>query len=203
MLKRQRQDERLSSAIRPVIEDLEGRRLMAAVPLPFVLDFGSQSGGLVDKNGEGTGFARVQENKLGTAYQPSLIDLNTIAGQLLITSSGSGSAGTNRDFDNTLTNALEVEFNGGTGAYTVTTRLVGPLSFIDHAHEQGWIMFGANQDNYIKLVSMASTSGAFLQFGDEQTSDGIVTHAVTINKNIGGFALVNTLDLRLTGDPAS
>ena len=57
------------------------RRLMAAStiqPLPFLLDFGSTRGELVDKDGQGTGLTRVQANKLGNEYQPALIDLDTV-----------------------------------------------------------------------------------------------------------------------------
>src|SRR5688500_13457859 len=124
---------RLACAGQPVIEGLEARRLMSTATLPFRLDFSADRAGLLDKDGEGTGFTRVQENKLGTGYTPSLIDLDTTAGVLRITSSGNGSAGSNRDFDNTLTNALETEFNGGAGAFTITTRLKGPLNYIDLA----------------------------------------------------------------------
>src|SRR5688572_23453298 len=56
------------SAVNSVVENLEERRLMAGdtstvQSLPFSLEFDGPSGGIVDKNGTGTGFTYVQINK--------------------------------------------------------------------------------------------------------------------------------------------
>ena len=63
----------LASACLSVIEVLEERRLFAypstVQPLPYSLDFSSDRGGILDKNGNGTGFTRVQANKNGNEYQ--------------------------------------------------------------------------------------------------------------------------------------
>ena len=75
----------------PVVERLEDRRLFAVdtiQPLPFSLDFSSTRGELVDKDGQGTGFTRVQQNKLGTGHTASLLDLDTTAGVLRVTTTG-------------------------------------------------------------------------------------------------------------------
>jgi hypothetical protein len=209
----------LSSAWLPVIERLEDRRLFAidtVQTLPFALDFSSDRGGLLDKDGSGTGFTRVQENKLGTGYTPSLIDLDTTAGLLRLTTTGTSSAGSNSRADNTLVNALETQFNATTTNWSVTTRLKGPLGFIDQPSEQGGLMFGPDQDNWVKLVAVAqppATAGGanrmVLQFVDEQTSGGVYTSALT-GSNVDGtytsidsFASITTLDLRMVGDAAT
>src|SRR3954466_6718517 len=136
----------------PVLETLEGRRLFSATTiqsLPFILDFGSDRGEVLDKDGQGTGFTRVQTNKLGTEYQPALIDLDTAGGVLKLTTTGTSAAGSNTNGDNTLVNALETQFNATTSGFKITTRLSGPLSYIDTPSEQAGIMFGPNQDNFI------------------------------------------------------
>src|SRR6476646_5654409 len=127
---------RLARACRPVIELLENRQLMSASSiqtLPFNLDFPSDRGEIVDKDGQGTGFTRVQANKNGTEYQPGLIDLDTAAGVLKLTTTGTSAAASNTNNDNTLVNALETQFNGANGGFKLTTRLKGPLSYLDQA----------------------------------------------------------------------
>ncbi|MDB5174494.1 MAG: hypothetical protein JWN51_3267, partial [Phycisphaerales bacterium] len=66
---------RLVNAIQPVMEKLEGRQLMSGDPLayqnviqtlPYSLNFNSPQNGVFDTNGLGTGFTRLQVNKLGT-----------------------------------------------------------------------------------------------------------------------------------------
>ena len=134
----------LASAWMPIVERLEGRQMFSTTTvqtLPFTLDFGSDRGELLDKDGQGTGFTRVQANKLGTDYNPSLIDLVTTTGQLKLTTTGTSTAGSNSAGDNTLVNALETQFNATTSGFSVTARLVGPLDFLNNPSEQGGIGF--------------------------------------------------------------
>src|SRR5438128_1948510 len=98
------------------MDALEQRRLLSGFPqivqsLPFSLDFSSDRGRLLDKDGQGTGFTWVQTNGAGDEYQPKLIDLNTSAGILRITSAGNSSAGSNYDNDNSLVNGLQAQFD--------------------------------------------------------------------------------------------
>jgi len=199
----------LDSAVSTVIESLEGRSLFSASTiqsLPFVLDFSSDRGEVLDKDGQGTGFTRIQTNRLGTEYDASKIDLDTTGGVLKITTSGTSAAGGNYNGDNTLVNGLETQFDATTSGWSVTARLKGPLSFIDNPSEQAGITFGPDQDNYVKLVAVAQPNGQFLQFIDEQTTNGVFSHALqgsNINNtytSIGSFASITTLDLRLVGD---
>jgi len=195
---------------------LEQRRMLAVntaaiAALPYSLDFSSNKGDTtyLDKDGQGTGFTYVQANKNGNQFQPSLIDLDTTAGVLKITTSGNASAGGNFNADNTLTNALGTQFNATSGGFSITTRLKGPLSYIDAPYEQGGIMFGPDQDNYVKLVVITTLDPVTkapaqrLQFTDEQKIGSTIKHTLALDLNIGSFASINTIDLKLTGDPVN
>ncbi|MBC7785347.1 MAG: Ig-like domain-containing protein, partial [Burkholderiales bacterium] len=192
------------------LEGLEHRQLMAAgtvVSLPFRLDFNATiADSIVDKDGEGTGLTRVQANKLGTEYQPALIDLNTTTGRLNITSTGTSSAGSSGGTDNTQANALETQFDGTSSGLTITARLIGPLSNLASSYQSAGIYLGIDQDNLIKFtaINMGSGTGSqYLQFKDEfDTGSGPVSsRSDTLNRvSIGSFASITTLDLRIIGD---
>src|SRR5438105_2160172 len=132
----------ICNAAAPVIETLEGRALFSTTTvqsLPFLLDFSSDRGEIADKDGQGTGFTRVQANSNGDQYQPSLIDLDTTAGTLSLTTQGSGS---NTGSMNNLFNGLETQFDGSSTGFTITARIKGPLSYLNATFDQGGIHFG-------------------------------------------------------------
>jgi hypothetical protein len=202
----------LGRAMLPVIESLEGRCLMSGdtttvQALPFTLNFDSAvPGTMADAGSQGTGFTFVQPNKNGNEYQPSLISLQTASSVLNITTTGTSTAGGSWEADNSLVDALNTQFNGTTGAFTITTRLKGPLSYLASPSEQGGVTFGPDDDNYVKFVAVSQPSGQMLQFVDEQKPTGATsfTHAITSSyTSIGSFANINTLDLRISGDPST
>jgi fibronectin type 3 domain-containing protein len=207
--------DRLESAIGPVIENLEDRTLLygdttTVQTLPFSLNFTSAvAGTIADKSGLGTGFTLVQPNKNANEYQPALLNLQTSSGLLDITTTGTSTAGGTWEGDNSLVDGVETQFNATTGAFAMTTRLKGPLSYIATPSDQGGIFFGPDDDNYVKFVAGTGTgSGDMLQFVDEQKPAGATTytHAIaTANSfvNIGSFASINTLDLQIQGDPST
>lgn len=191
----------LSQAIAPVLEGLETRQLFDASTvqsLPWNLDFSTDRGELLDKDGQGTGFTRVQANTAGNQYQANLIDLDTTAGVLKLTTSG---AGANSGTTNTQLNALETQFDGSTNGFTITARIKGPLSYMDATYKQAGIFFGPDQDNFVKLVAIRNTTGNFLQFRDEQNATTVTLPSSAQGVNIGNFANITTLDVRLAGDP--
>lgn len=195
----------LASAWMPIVEQLEGRQLFSSSTvqtLPFVLDFGSTVGNdVLDKDNEATGFTRVQANTAGNQYQPSLIDLDTAAGVLKLTSTGTSTTGSNTDGQNSLVNALETQFDATTSGFKITARLLGPLTNINTAPQQAGIYFGPDQDNYVKLVAIAQNGNTYIQFLDEQKSGTGYVHALGFNTLIQtSFVGVNTLDLQLVGD---
>ena len=199
------------------IERLEGRLFMAGdasvvYPLPIVLDFDTpRAGTLADRDGDGTGFTWAQPNKTLNEFQPALIDLRTPEGLLYLTTTGTAAAGGPFDGDNTLVNGLQTQFNAATGAFTITVRLKGPLNSIDASSEQAGILFGPDQDNYVKLVALGQTVAGqpnqVLQFLDEQqTSSTTWAHSLSgtaSTTNIGPFTSIDTLDLSISGDPAT
>jgi len=202
----------LDRAVLPVIETLEGRCLMSGdtttvQALPFTLNFDAAvPGTIADTNGEGTGFTFVQPNKNGNEYQAGLLDLQSAKGVLNITTTGTSTAGGSYEADNSLVDAVNTQFNGSAGAFTITTRLKGPLSYLASPSEQGGVTFGPDQDNYVKFVAVSQPSGQMLQFVDEQKPSGATTftHAITNSyTSIGAFSGINTLDLRITGDPTT
>lgn len=201
----------LAQAWKPILEGLEVRQLMATgtiQSLPFRLDFNqSVSGSILDKDGQGTGLTRVVANRTGDQYQPTKIDLDIVAGRLRLTSVGSRFAGSNSGIDNSLVNGLETQFNGYQSGFTIETRLIGPLSNLNDRFEQAGIYFGADQDNFVKLVVGRNFNGQFLSFEDEFTnSTGGVSstrNGGNAQTNIGSFAAINTLDLRIVGDAAT
>ena len=133
-----------------------------------------------------------------------MIDLDTGGGLLKITSTGNSTAGSNYGSDNSLVNGLQAQFNATVnGGFTISTRLVGPLSNLTNPSAQGGLLFGPDADNYVKLVAVATTNGQVLQFLDEQ---GGSTHALGgggATENIGAFSVINSLDLLISGDASS
>lgn len=193
------------------LETLEARQLLFGDPsvvqaLPYALEFTEKRGGIVDVDGQGTGFTLVQSNKNGNEYNPALIDLRLGAGVLNIRTTGTATAGSNYSSDNTLVDALETQFNGSSAPFSITTRLRGPLSYINEAYEQGGIYFGPDQDHYVKLVAAATPTGTQIQFLCELKSGSTFTFPLGSNGksvNPGSFASITSLDLTLVGNPGS
>ena len=203
----------LGPAVRAVVEGLEGRQLMAAdpfelenavQPLPFVQEFdGASTSGLHDKDGQHIGFTRVQVNRNGrdASYVPSKLDLT--GGVLKVTTTGTATSGSNFNGDNTLTNAVETTFDATTGAFQIKATLVGPLSYINEPSEQAGISFGPGQDDYVKLVAIATPQGPHIQFVDERLNGATYVHDLDGLRDAGSFGSINSLELRIAGDPAT
>lgn len=157
------------------------------------LDFSSAIPDTIsDKDGEGTGFTSLQPNNNGSEYNPSLINLDTTAGTLILTATKGSNAGST----NTLKNALSVGIDA-TQTFTVSTRLKGPLTNLTTAVQQGGIFFGSSQDNYAKLAVINNGSGLRIQFFKEENGSGSSVGTIAgLN-----WANIKTLDLFLTGDP--
>ena len=178
--------------------------MLSVSTLPINLDFSSVQGGILDKDGQGTGFTSVQVNKNANQYQPSLIDLDTTNGVLKITTAGTSTAGSNAGADNTQVDALQTQFNGTSGVFTIQSRLIGPISYLAASYDQAGIYFGPDQDNYVKLVAIDNGGTQALQFKDELAgSTTSVLPSSVQSVNIGKFSSINTLDLRLVADPGT
>ncbi len=165
----------------------------------LTLNFSSAIPGTVrDKDNEGTGFTSVQGNKNGTQNAPSLINLDPTTGNLVLTATQGTSAGNT----NTLKNALQVGINA-TQTFTAGTRLIGPLTNLTTASQQGGIFFGSNQDNNVKLVVANSGSGVGgLKIQLYKEENGVTSSPINVATGLN-WADIRTLDLYLTGDPVT
>ena len=197
-----------------VIEHLEDRRLMAGdasivQSLPYTLEFDSQRSGITDKDGEGTGFTCVQPNKLGTEYQPNLIDLDTAAGVLKLTTTGTSTAGSNYNGDNTQVNGLQTQFNATTSGVHDHRRGSSARSATSTTPaSRAASIFGPDQDNYVKLVAVAPAQRAVppvRRRAEGRRHDDLhpPDQLEQLITGIGSFASINTLDLLLAGDAAT
>ncbi len=168
----------------------------------LVYDFNQQpySGSLADKDGETIGFTRTQLNKNDTfttkpSYNSSLLDIDTSGlGTLKVTTTAGSNGGTN---DNTLVNGLQTLFDGRAGKSIISTTLVGPLSDLNEGYRQAGVMFGPDQDNYIKLVAIAQDGNPALQFYSEQKGVGTTISTVPLSNP----STLQSLELRLLNDP--
>ena len=185
-------------------EPLEDRRLMSA--LPFTLEFDANVANSVnDKNGRGTGFTSVQQNKNADQYQSSLIDLDTAAGVLKLTTRGTAAAGGNSGADNSLVNLLQTDFDGR-GDFEVSTKLVGGLGVFAQGYEQGGLSVGPDQDNFAKLVAIYDVAtGPRLQFVDEYSDGSGGTYSTISNGlvNVGNWSSYNTAEFKIVGNAAT
>src|SRR5437016_5228980 len=151
------------------MEALEARQLLAGdfnagVALPYQLDFNRSKTGVLDRDGSGTGFTWVQPNRLGNEYSPAKINLKIGAGILRLYATDDNADTTNLNSTNTLQNVMNVRFSASSKAFVVSARMNGPFPQLAVDGEQGGIIFGPDEDNYVKLVVTKSSSGVGLQF---------------------------------------
>ncbi|WNN91617.1 malectin domain-containing carbohydrate-binding protein [Gloeocapsopsis dulcis] len=156
--------------------------------------------GLKDKNGNNIGFTSTQLNKHDTftsigSYNPNLLNLDTSGpGTLKITTTG----GSNGSKDNTLINGLQTIFDGRASKSVISSKLLGPFNNIQAGYQQAGIMLGPDQDNYIKVVAIASNNNQLgIQFYQENNGVG---------QTIGTAAIPNrgslqSLELKLFTNP--
>src|SRR5918994_708985 len=129
-----------------------------AVALPYALDFSGDRGGLDDRNGVGTGFTIVDQPSHGTGYLPDLLHVDTAAGKLgLQTTAGIAYRGAN-----SLDNALGIGITPRGNAFSLRTTLI-EIPAAPGSYAQAGLWFGASEDDYVKLVVIATPSGTRVQ----------------------------------------
>jgi len=197
-----------SSSRHCLVEALERRQLLAGdfntgFALPYILDFNRPKAGITDRDGMGTGFTYVQPNRAGDEYQPRLIDEKVGAGILRLYTNGTADAGSNFEGDDTLVNILTTRFSAASKPFWVHARVNGPIPQIDQDFEEGGILFGPDQDNYVKLVAASNGGKQGLQFLDEEKYKAGFRHELSTTKvyDIGSFNSIATLDLFMSGNP--
>jgi len=169
----------------------------------LVLDFNtSYPGSLTDAAGATTGFTSTQRNtgdntspSATTSYAPASLSMNPSGqGTLSMTTSSGTNEGPGT---NTLVNGTELTFDGRTAKFTVVGTLLGPVDNLNSGARQGGIMFGPNQDNFIKLSVVNVNGTPSIHFYSEQNG---------VKKNIGtkvpvaNASAVQSLELNLFCD---
>jgi len=142
----------------------------------LVLDFNtSYPGSLTDGAGATIGFTSTQRNKsdlsapsASSSYARSLLSMNTSGrGTLAVTTTAGTNEGTGTDA-NTLVNGAQLTFDGRTAMFNVTGTIVGPVDNLNSGARQAGIMFGPDQDNFIKLAVENVNGVPSLHFYSEQ-----------------------------------
>ena len=110
---------------------------------------------------------------------------------------GTDTTGSNGGQDNTLVNGLRTNFDASAGKFAVGTKLNGPLN-LTSGNQQGGVMFGPDQDNFVKLVAINTNGAPAIEFFAEQNGTG-ATQGTRIP--IPNAASVTSLELFLLGDP--
>lgn len=168
----------------------------------LVFDFNqAYAGSLADKDGESIGFTSTLLNKNDTftgitSYSPALLNIDTTGVGTLNVTTTTGSNGTT---DNTLVNGLGTTFDGRTAKSIISTRLIGPLDNITTPVQQGGVMFGPDQDNFIKLVAIAQPGGTLgMQFYSERKGVGTTIGPII---PVASPSNLQSLELSLLTDP--
>lgn len=158
-------------------------------------------GSLTDKDGQSLGFTNVQLNENDgytptASYQRSLLDIDPGASTLRVTST----AGINSN-DNNLVNGLETKFDARAGKAVISTKLLGSLAYLNAGFEQTGLMFGPNDDNYVKLVARNTpTGGVGIEFMSENKGVGDRLGDIVALPNA---ASLQSLELKLFTDPGA
>ncbi len=128
------------------------------VALPYASDFSGNRGGLVDRDGTGTGFTIVDQPSHGIGFRPELLDVDGAAGTLSIETT----PGIAYRSVNSLDNALGIGIAPRGSAFSLRTTLID-ISPVDGGYAQAGLWFGASEDDYVKLGVIATPSGARVQ----------------------------------------
>lgn len=189
-----------SSALDPSV----GGLFPGSPELEFYFRNQTYSGTLTDINGRQIGLTSTQLNKNDTfatsaveSYDRTKLVLDTSGTGTLKVTTTSGSNGVS---DNTLMNALQTTFDGRVSNSVIGTKLLGPLNNINAGFQQAGVMFGPDQDNFIKLVAIAQSNGSLgLQFYTEEK--GVATNNVSPVVPISNPGAVQSLELKLLTNP--
>ncbi len=174
------------------------------------LDFNqSYPGTLNDKDGQGTGFSATQRNKIDNgmaaptaSYVPANLDIDTSGlGTLKLTTT----SGSNIFTDNTQVNALCLPFDGRSSRFIISGKIVGPLTNFTTTGQQAGVMFGPEQDNFLKTVVGGRTGNTpaiyFLRDTTPVIGLAVTNTQVGLPVPIPNPANVASLELMLVGDP--
>ena len=140
-------------------------------------------------------------NTAGNQYNPSLINLDNANGVLNITST----TGTMTAKANNQLNALGETFDASRQKFTITSRLVGPFSQINQAHDHQALWWGPDQNNFMKVEveNNNGTPGIVVFFEQTTTTGGIPNKIIAGPISPPGLATAAFVDMFFTCDPAT
>ncbi|WP_347157367.1 malectin domain-containing carbohydrate-binding protein [Pontibacter chitinilyticus] len=173
--------------------------------LPVQLEFGAAAGGLVDKNGIGTGFtmalahsgSRLTEdqpvsNAIVNGYEPAKI---SVLNNNLVVSANKGIAYLN---NNAQVNTLGVGLRNLSKKFSIETTLLNVPAFTGSAQEGIW--FGIDDKNFIKLDVNSNSNVRNIELRRE-VNDGSSSTTADQLQLAGAFAVGQDVKLRLEIDP--
>ena len=176
----------------------------------FVFSFGAGAGGVVDKNGAGTGFTMVDPpSSSGNPFPspevpghwPDRIEIDPSSGELSL----EATAGIQHRDNNNLDNALGVGLNLPSATITMSATVVN-LPAPPGGWAQAGLWFGSaddfgrgtSEDNYIKLVVASKNQGAYL------VEASLERDAVQVARSDASIAPApSAVTLKLVTNPAS
>lgn len=168
----------------------------------LVLDFNANMPGtILDKNGQTTGFHKVQSNgvdrsNVQDSYRPGLIERNSAAGTLTLTTT----SGTNAGLTNSLVNGLTAAFDGRATRFSVRALLNAPGSILIANGQQAGVLLGSDRDNGVRLIAGIFTAGGpFSVRFQRESNAGTTTISTTAIPTTG----LQKLELILFGDPST
>ena len=189
------------------------------VALPFSLDFDGTDSGLIDGAGVGTGFTMVDapSSRLSPeddpvfdvglpGWEPSL--LSVTGGDLTINSTRGISYRNNdtSDSTNSQINALGVGIAPTDANQIIEVRTtIDPIDFstASGTSAQAGIWFGADEDNFAKLVLVRTGNTTAKAQLVVETGAGGVGQAVPIELNTGSLDFTQRIELVMTVDPVT
>ncbi|RLE21937.1 MAG: hypothetical protein DRJ50_08440, partial [Actinobacteria bacterium] len=180
--------------------------------LPAWIEFDGTEGGILDFDGDDTGFTQMIPST-GGGYLPENLD---VASGILTVTTNEGdlarrSNGTQNNQDNPL--ALPIDTTG-TAPFQLSARLVAPWNLEDD-YQSGGVLYGIDEDNYVKVAVFHNSSrfgGApnddpdhtGFQVGIERVgSPGVIEEHNHAYPAPDGFQSVFTMDLILEVDPVA
>ncbi|MGH3452392.1 MAG: hypothetical protein ACRDQW_17150, partial [Haloechinothrix sp.] len=128
------------------------------VDAPYTLDFASDHGKILDGAGIGTGFTYLPPTSNGTGYIPGKLAVDGSSEVLQVTTT----SGLFSRESNSQDNALSVGFDAPSQVTRLQTILVNPPAGTGK-FEQAGLWFGNDEDNFIKLVVLSTSSGTVIE----------------------------------------
>ncbi len=130
------------------------------VPTPFTLNWLYDSGNLLDRRGDGTGFTYVLNGRGpgSGVYDRSKLSVDTQASTLTIDTTSGGFTEGNQD------NALGVGFNGPLLNTTIAATLAGVPTTTTGQYEQAGLWFGYSQDNLARVSIQDTPTGWRMEY---------------------------------------